>query len=64
LKNQALITFVVIPINVGVKGNTKIISNRLTLFVHFRKMKKVIQASSSKPSNEVINSSVKQPWET
>jgi hypothetical protein len=27
-------------------------------------MKKVIQASSSKPSNEVINSSVKQPWET
>jgi hypothetical protein len=27
-------------------------------------MKKVIQASSSKPSNEMINSSVKQPWET
>jgi hypothetical protein len=35
LKNQSLITFVVIPINVGAKGNKNIISNRLTLLCTF-----------------------------
>jgi hypothetical protein len=35
LKNQALITIVVIPINGGAKGNKKIISNRLTLLCKY-----------------------------